>query len=107
VPSQTGQGRGRRPGARPAGAGAPRGGKPQGRQNGPRNSDGASTGTPPAKRSGPRNGALVTARAVAKTRATAARPATTSLVRNRPCRTRGPGAEDHAQGVEGRPLPDT
>ncbi|RON56644.1 DEAD/DEAH box helicase [Pseudomonas frederiksbergensis] len=56
------QGRGRRPGA-PAqgaatGAGAPRtGGKPQGRQSGPRSSDGATTGTPPAKRSGPRNGA--------------------------------------------------
>ena len=31
---------------------------------------------------------LVTARPVAKTRATAVRPATTSLVRNRPCRTR-------------------
>ncbi|WNF55281.1 DEAD/DEAH box helicase [Pseudomonas sp. SG20052] len=56
------QGRGRRPGApapgAAAGAGAPRtGGKPQGRQNGPRSSDGATTGTPPAKRSGPRNGA--------------------------------------------------
>ncbi|MGY2341917.1 DEAD/DEAH box helicase [Pseudomonas sp. SDO5532_S415] len=62
VPQQKpAHGRGRRPGA-PAqgtatGSGAPRGGKPQGRQNGPRNSDGASTGTPPAKRSGPRNGA--------------------------------------------------
>jgi ATP-dependent RNA helicase RhlE len=55
------QGRGRRPGApaqgTAAGSGAPRGGKPQGRQSGPRNSDGASTGTPPAKRTGPRNGA--------------------------------------------------
>ncbi|WP_460111984.1 DEAD/DEAH box helicase [Pseudomonas sp. H3_D04] len=56
------QGRGRRPGApapgAAAGAGAPRtGGKPQGRQSGPRSSDGATTGTPPAKRSGPRNGA--------------------------------------------------
>ncbi|WP_415771969.1 DEAD/DEAH box helicase [Pseudomonas sp. LB3P38] len=57
------QGRGRRPGApaqgTTAGAGAPRtgGGKPQGRQSGPRSSDGATTGTPPAKRSGPRNGA--------------------------------------------------
>ncbi|KDD66331.1 DEAD/DEAH box helicase [Pseudomonas mandelii] len=57
------QGRGRRPGApaqgTAAGAGAPRtgGGKPQGRQSGPRSSDGATTGTPPAKRSGPRNGA--------------------------------------------------
>ena len=53
------QGRGRRPGApaQGAGAGAPRSGQPQGRQNGPRNSSGASTGTPPAKRSGPRNGA--------------------------------------------------
>ncbi|KIH81282.1 DEAD/DEAH box helicase [Pseudomonas batumici] len=53
------QGRGRRPGA-PAqggGAGAPRSGQSQGRQNGPRNSSGASTGTPPAKRSGPRSGA--------------------------------------------------
>jgi ATP-dependent RNA helicase RhlE len=62
VPQQKpAQGRGRRPGApahgATAGSGAPRGGKPQGRQNGPRNSDGASTGTPPAKRSGPRNGA--------------------------------------------------
>ncbi|CAI8968701.1 ATP-dependent RNA helicase RhlE [Pseudomonas sp. IT-P74] len=62
VPQQKpAQGRGRRPGA-PAqgtatGSGAPRSGKPQGRQNGPRNSDGASTGTPPAKRSGPRSGA--------------------------------------------------
>jgi ATP-dependent RNA helicase RhlE len=55
------QGRGRRPGApaqgAAAGTGAPRGGKPQGRQSGPRSSDGATTGTPPAKRSGPRNGA--------------------------------------------------
>ncbi|MFJ2323877.1 MULTISPECIES: DEAD/DEAH box helicase [unclassified Pseudomonas] len=54
-------GRGRRPGAPAqgagAGAGAPRGGQPQGRQNGPRNSNGSSTGTPPGKRSGPRNGA--------------------------------------------------
>lgn len=62
VPQQKpAHGRGRRPGAAAqgtaAGSGAPRGGKPQGRQNGPRNSDGASTGTPPAKRSGPRNGA--------------------------------------------------
>ena len=62
VPQQKpAQGRGRRPGApaqgTAAGSGAPRGGKPQGRQNGPRSSDGASTGTPPAKRSGPRNGA--------------------------------------------------
>jgi ATP-dependent RNA helicase RhlE len=62
VPQQKpAQGRGRRPGApaqgTTAGSGAPRGGKPQGRQNGPRSSDGASTGTPPAKRSGPRNGA--------------------------------------------------
>ncbi|KAE9650735.1 DEAD/DEAH box helicase, partial [Pseudomonas sp. PB106] len=32
-------------------------GQPQGRQNGPRNSNGSSTGTPPGKRSGPRNGA--------------------------------------------------
>ena len=55
------QGRGRRPGAPAprAGAGAPRTGtgQPQGRQNGPRSSSGATTGTPPAKRSGPRNGA--------------------------------------------------
>ncbi|WP_347902494.1 DEAD/DEAH box helicase [Pseudomonas purpurea] len=55
------QGRGRRPGAPAqgtgAGAGAPRTGQPQGRQNGPRNSSGATTGTPPAKRSGPRSGA--------------------------------------------------
>ncbi|OOQ42611.1 DEAD/DEAH box helicase [Pseudomonas fluorescens] len=55
------QGRGRRPGApaqgTAAGSGAPRSGKPQGRQSGPRNSDGASTGTPPAKRNGPRSGA--------------------------------------------------
>jgi ATP-dependent RNA helicase RhlE len=54
------QGRGRRPGApaQGAGAGAPRGGQPQGgRQNGPRNSSGGTTGTPPAKRNGPRNGA--------------------------------------------------
>ncbi|WQG59724.1 DEAD/DEAH box helicase [Pseudomonas sp. RTB3] len=56
------QGRGRRPGAPAQGAGAgasaPRGGQPQGaRQNGPRNSSGGTTGTPPAKRSGPRNGA--------------------------------------------------
>ncbi|WP_223460517.1 MULTISPECIES: DEAD/DEAH box helicase [unclassified Pseudomonas] len=62
VPQQKpAQGRGRRPGApaqgTAAGSGAPRSGKPQGRQNGPRNSDGASTGTPPAKRSGPRSGA--------------------------------------------------
>jgi ATP-dependent RNA helicase RhlE len=62
VPQQKpAQGRGRRPGApaqgTAAGSGAPRGGKPQGRQNGPRNSDGATTGTPPAKRSGPRSGA--------------------------------------------------
>ena len=62
VPQQKpAQGRGRRPGApaqgTTAGSGAPRGGKPQGRQSGPRSSDGASTGTPPAKRSGPRNGA--------------------------------------------------
>jgi ATP-dependent RNA helicase RhlE len=62
VPQQKpAQGRGRRPGApaqgTAAGSGAPRGGKPQGRQSGPRSSDGASTGTPPAKRSGPRNGA--------------------------------------------------
>ncbi|EJK99413.1 MULTISPECIES: DEAD/DEAH box helicase [Pseudomonas] len=61
VPQQKpAQGRGRRPGAPAAGAagaGAPRGGQPQGRQNGPRNSNGSSTGTPPAKRSGPRNGA--------------------------------------------------
>jgi ATP-dependent RNA helicase RhlE len=63
VPQQKpAQGRGRRPGApaqgTAAGSGAPRGGKPQGgRQNGPRNSEGASTGTPPAKRSGPRSGA--------------------------------------------------
>jgi ATP-dependent RNA helicase RhlE len=62
VPQQKpAQGRGRRPGApaqgTAAGSGAPRGGKPQGRQSGPRNSDGASTGTPPAKRNGPRNGA--------------------------------------------------
>ncbi|QJP98066.1 DEAD/DEAH box helicase [Pseudomonas fluorescens] len=52
-------GRGRRPGA-PAqgtGSGAPRGGQSQGRQNGPRNSNGSSTGTPPGKRTGPRNGA--------------------------------------------------
>ncbi|MFJ2487667.1 DEAD/DEAH box helicase [Pseudomonas sp. NPDC087639] len=57
------QGRGRRPGApaqgTTAGAGAPRSGsgKPQGRQSGPRSSDGATTGTPPAKRNGPRSGA--------------------------------------------------
>ncbi|WP_205888759.1 DEAD/DEAH box helicase [Pseudomonas frederiksbergensis] len=51
------QGRGRRPGAPAQGAGAPRTGQSQGRQNGPRNSSGASTGTPPAKRSGPRSGA--------------------------------------------------
>ncbi|MNB89433.1 ATP-dependent RNA helicase RhlE [compost metagenome] len=62
VPQQKpAQGRGRRPGApaqgTAAGSGAPRSGKPQGRQNGPRNSDGASTGTPPAKRNGPRSGA--------------------------------------------------
>jgi ATP-dependent RNA helicase RhlE len=62
VPQQKpAQGRGRRPGApaqgTAAGSGAPRSGKPQGRQNGPRNSDGATTGTPPAKRSGPRSGA--------------------------------------------------
>ncbi|MBT2340153.1 MULTISPECIES: DEAD/DEAH box helicase [Pseudomonas] len=59
VPQQKpAQGRGRRPGAPAPGAGAaPRGGQPQGRQNGPRNSNGSSTGTPPAKRSGPRNGA--------------------------------------------------
>ncbi|MBI3904723.1 MAG: DEAD/DEAH box helicase [Pseudomonas fluorescens] len=62
VPQQKpAQGRGRRPGApaqgTAAGSGAPRSGKPQGRQNGPRNSEGASTGTPPAKRSGPRSGA--------------------------------------------------
>jgi len=62
VPQQKpAQGRGRRPGAPAqgtgAGAGAPRTGQPQGRQNGPRNSSGASTGTPPAKRSGPRSGA--------------------------------------------------
>ncbi|WP_223546936.1 DEAD/DEAH box helicase [Pseudomonas sp. A-B-19] len=62
VPQQKpAQGRGRRPGApaqgTAAGSGAPRSGKPQGRQSGPRNSDGASTGTPPAKRSGPRSGA--------------------------------------------------
>ncbi|TVT86666.1 DEAD/DEAH box helicase [Pseudomonas sp. H3(2019)] len=62
VPQQKApQGRGRRPGAPAqgagAGAGAPRAGQPQGRQNGPRNSSGASTGTPPAKRSGPRSGA--------------------------------------------------
>ncbi|WLH35308.1 DEAD/DEAH box helicase [Pseudomonas sp. FP2196] len=56
-------GRGRRPGApaqgTTAGAGAPRSGsgKPQGRQSGPRSSDGATTGTPPAKRNGPRSGA--------------------------------------------------
>ena len=52
-------GRGRRPGA-PAqgtGSGAPRSGQSQGRQNGPRNSNGSSTGTPPAKRNGPRSGA--------------------------------------------------
>ncbi|WP_322615156.1 DEAD/DEAH box helicase [Pseudomonas sp. BIC9C] len=62
VPQQKpAQGRGRRPGApaqgTAAGSGAPRSGKPQGRQSGPRNSDGASTGTPPAKRNGPRSGA--------------------------------------------------
>ncbi|EJM63091.1 DEAD/DEAH box helicase [Pseudomonas sp. GM48] len=62
VPQQKpAQGRGRRPGApaqgTAAGSGAPRSGKPQGRQNGPRNSDGATTGTPPAKRNGPRSGA--------------------------------------------------
>ncbi|WP_095081483.1 DEAD/DEAH box helicase [Pseudomonas sp. Irchel s3h17] len=60
VPQQKpAQGRGRRPGApaQGAGAGAPRTGQPQGRQNGPRNSSGATTGTPPAKRSGPRSGA--------------------------------------------------
>ncbi|MCY1406567.1 ATP-dependent RNA helicase RhlE [compost metagenome] len=60
VPQQKpAQGRGRRPGAPAQGtaAGTPRSGKPQGRQNGPRNSDGASTGTPPAKRNGPRSGA--------------------------------------------------
>ncbi|KQW34189.1 DEAD/DEAH box helicase [Pseudomonas brassicacearum] len=60
VPQQKpAQGRGRRPGApaQGAAAGAPRSGQPQGRQNGPRNSNGSSTGTPPAKRSGPRNGA--------------------------------------------------
>ncbi|MCK9802427.1 DEAD/DEAH box helicase, partial [Pseudomonas sp. MAFF 302030] len=63
VPQQKpAQGRGRRPGAPAqgagAGSGAPRGGQPQGgRQNGPRNSSGGTTGTPPAKRSGPRNGA--------------------------------------------------
>ncbi|TWC16662.1 ATP-dependent RNA helicase RhlE [Pseudomonas sp. SJZ085] len=59
VPQQKpAQGRGRRPGApaQGAGAGAPRGGQSQGRQNGPRNSNGSSTGTPPAKRNGPRNG---------------------------------------------------
>ena len=52
-------GRGRRPGApaQGAGSGAPRSGQPQGRQNGPRNSNGSSTGTPPAKRNGPRSGA--------------------------------------------------
>ncbi|XVN14158.1 DEAD/DEAH box helicase [Pseudomonas corrugata] len=59
VPQQKpAQGRGRRPGApaQGAGAGAPRSGQSQGRQNGPRNSNGSSTGTPPAKRNGPRNG---------------------------------------------------
>ncbi len=78
--------------ARQPGSGAPRGGKPQGRQNGPRSSDGASTGTPPAKRSGPRNGAPRDGQARREdSRATAVRPATTSLVRSRPCRTpRGP-----------------
>ncbi|WP_085608880.1 MULTISPECIES: DEAD/DEAH box helicase [unclassified Pseudomonas] len=52
-------GRNRRPGApaQGAGSGATRGSQPQGRQNGPRNSNGSSTGTPPGKRSGPRNGA--------------------------------------------------
>ncbi|WP_397450403.1 DEAD/DEAH box helicase [Pseudomonas sp. NA-150] len=49
-----GQGRGRRPGAPAApGAAAPSTGRP----SGPRTGTGASTGTPPAKRSGPRNGA--------------------------------------------------
>lgn len=58
VPQQKpAQGRGRRPGAPAQGAGAPRTGQSQGRQNGPRNSSGASTGTPPAKRNGPRSGA--------------------------------------------------
>ncbi|CAN1605589.1 DEAD/DEAH box helicase [Pseudomonas sp. B21-028] len=59
VPQQKpAQGRGRRPGApaQGAGAGAPRSGQSQGRQNGPRNSNGSSTGTPPAKRNGPRSG---------------------------------------------------
>ncbi|MCI0995669.1 DEAD/DEAH box helicase, partial [Pseudomonas corrugata] len=59
VPQQKpAQGRGRRPGApaQGAGAGAPRSGQSQGRQNGPRNSNGSTTGTPPAKRNGPRNG---------------------------------------------------
>ncbi|QTU09556.1 DEAD/DEAH box helicase [Pseudomonas protegens] len=57
------QGRGRRPGAPAQGAGAgnpPRGGAGggQGRSGNPRNSNGSTTGTAPAKRSGgPRNGA--------------------------------------------------
>ncbi|NNG61528.1 DEAD/DEAH box helicase, partial [Pseudomonas fragi] len=54
------QSRGRRPGAPAAGTGAAparTGGASQGRQNGPRTGSGASTGTPPAKRSGPRSGA--------------------------------------------------
>lgn len=54
------QSRGRRPGAPAAATGAAparTGGVSQGRQNGPRTGTGASTGTPPAKRSGPRSGA--------------------------------------------------
>ena len=54
------QGRGRRPGGQGQGAATPArsgGAQPQGRQGGPRNANGASTGTPPAKRTGQRNGA--------------------------------------------------
>ncbi|NBF05417.1 DEAD/DEAH box helicase [Pseudomonas sp. Fl5BN2] len=65
-PNKNSQGRGRRPGAPAQGAGAgtsnpPRGGAGtgggQGRSGNPRNSNGSTTGTAPAKRSGGRSGA--------------------------------------------------
>jgi ATP-dependent RNA helicase RhlE len=69
----------------------------------------ASTGTPPAKRSGPRNGAPRDGQARREDSRSNRRPARDDQPRVRTGRAEParPGAEDHPQGVESRPLPDT
>ncbi len=89
------QGRGRRPGAPAqggaagAGAGAPRTGQPQGRQNGPRSSNGATTGTSAGQAQRVRVMALrVMGKPVVKSRVTVVRRVMISLGKNQRCRIR-------------------